>query len=154
LVFFLHDTNSNIIGAIRDVKGDDTGGYKTTPVLYGIKTALVISVLLSLSYLMVTAGILWFSQLIVNPLFFVALFVIGIIVLCVMYILLFTSLHSLTRKQALFAHELFVAERVIFASAFLVGIVLSPALSFSLCVISLLITLLSQHLLRERYELT
>jgi hypothetical protein len=35
-----------------------------------------------------------------------------------------------------------------------VGIASFHILSFSLCLVSLAITLLSQHLLRERYELT
>jgi len=154
LVFFFHDTNSNIIGAIRDVHGDKTGGYATTPVKYGIRRTLLISVLLSIVYLLLTAGIVSFYPLIVYPLYFLMLFVIGILILCMMYLILFTSMNTLTRQQSLHAHELFVAERIIFSSAFIVGIASSHILSFSICIISLLITLLSQHLLRERYELT
>jgi geranylgeranylglycerol-phosphate geranylgeranyltransferase len=154
LVFFFHDTNSNIIGAIRDVKGDRTGGYTTTPVKYGIQRTLSISVILSVLYLLLTAGILTIFPLIVYPLSFLVLFTLGIIILCVMYLILFTSMHSLTQKKSLHAHELFVAERIIFSSAFIVGIVSSFILSFSLCISSLVLTLFSQHLLRERYELT
>jgi len=153
LVFFFHDTNSNIIGAIRDVHGDKTGGYTTIPVRYGIRITLTISVSLSLLYLIITAGIVQIYPLLHFQVYFLILFSIGISILCVMYLILFTSVSSLTRKQSLYAHELFVAERIIFASAFIVGIVTSHVLSFSLCVVSLLVTILSQHLLRERYEL-
>jgi 4-hydroxybenzoate polyprenyltransferase/geranylgeranylglycerol-phosphate geranylgeranyltransferase len=154
LVFFFHDTNSNIIGAIRDVHGDRTGGYATTPVKYGIRLTLIISVSLSSIYIIITSGIISVYPLILYPTYFLILFVIGILILCVMYVILFTSMTTLTQKQSLHAHELFVTERIIFSSAFIVGIVSSLALSFSLCIVSLFITVLSQHLLRERYELT
>jgi 4-hydroxybenzoate polyprenyltransferase/geranylgeranylglycerol-phosphate geranylgeranyltransferase len=154
LVFFFHDTNSNIIGAIRDVHGDKTGGYATTPVKYGIRLTIIISVTLSIVYLLLTAGIISFYPLILYPTYFLMLFAIGILILCIMYVILFTSINTLTQKQSLYAHELFVAERIIFSSAFIVGIASFHILSFSLCLVSLAITLFSQHLLRERYELT
>ncbi|MCX6661916.1 MAG: UbiA family prenyltransferase [Euryarchaeota archaeon] len=154
LVFFFHDTNSNIIGAIRDVYGDKIGGYATTPVKYGIRLTIIISVTLSIVYLLLTAGIISLYPLILYPTYFLMLFAIGILILCIMYVILFTSINTLTQKQSLYAHELFVAERIIFSSAFIVGIASFHILSFSLCLVSLAITLLSQHLLRERYELT
>jgi geranylgeranylglycerol-phosphate geranylgeranyltransferase len=154
LVFFFHDTNSNIIGAIRDVHGDKIGGYATTPVKYGIRLTLTISVILSMIYLLLTTGIISFFPLVLYPTNFFLLFTVAILILCVMYLILFTSMKSLTQKQSLHAHELFVAERIIFASAFIVGIASSALLSFSFCIVSLVMTLLSQYLLRERYELT
>lgn len=154
LVFFFHDTNSNIIGAIRDVHGDKTGGYATTPVKYGIRHTLIISILLSIIYLILTTGIITFYPLIIYPTYFFLLFAIGIIILCIMYLILFTNINTLTQKQSLHAHELFVAERIIFSSAFIVGIASLHFLSFTICIVSLAVTLLSQHLLRERYELT
>lgn len=154
LVFFFHDTNSNIIGAIRDISGDTTGGYKTTPVLYGIKNALVISLILSSIYVVLTAGVIRTFNVLPYPFFFLALFAIGVLVLCAMYLLLFHFKETITKKQALLAHELFVAERIIFASAFIVGIASSHEIALVLFLGSLLLTLLFQHLLRERYELT
>jgi len=154
LVFFFHDTNSNIIGAIRDVTGDKTGGYVTTPIKYGIRRTLLISVALSMIYLFLTTGIVFGTPLILYPTYFVTLLFIGLLILCMMYLTLFSSIDTLTRRQSLHAHEFFVAERIIFSSTFIVGIVSSHILSCFLCVVALLITLLSQHLLRERYELT
>ncbi|MBN2599189.1 MAG: UbiA family prenyltransferase [Candidatus Thermoplasmatota archaeon] len=154
LVFFFHDTNSNIIGAIRDVYGDQTGGYTTTPVKYGIRHTLLISVTLSIVYLLLTVGILFFFPLMLYPIYFLVLFSIGLLVLCVMYLVLFTSVNTLTQKQSLYAHELFVAERIIFSSAFIVGIASSHVFIVTFCIVSLIVTLFSQHLLRERYELT
>jgi hypothetical protein len=86
--------------------------------------------------------------------YFIGLFIIGILVLCIMYVLLFHARKVLTRHQALRAHELFVTERIVFASAFIMGIARSQVVALLLFVISLVITLLSQHVLRERYELT
>jgi geranylgeranylglycerol-phosphate geranylgeranyltransferase len=153
-VFFFHDTNSNIIGAIRDVQGDKTGGYTTTPVRYGIQRTLGLSVSLSLLYLLSTLAIMYFFNLLPYPVYFLLLLFIGVLILCFMYVILFTAGSVITQKQSLHAHELFVAERIIFASAFIVGTASHPSLSFSICAVCLVITLLSQHILRERYELT
>ncbi|PNX54094.1 MAG: hypothetical protein BV458_00935 [Thermoplasmata archaeon M9B2D] len=154
VVFFFHDTNSNIIGAIRDVHGDTSGGYATTPVRYGISRTLHISVSLSLVYLLTTFGFYFFSAILSHPLYFLMLLFIGILILCAMYLILFTMGSALTQRQSLHAHELFIAERIIFASAFIVGTASVPLLSFSIFLLCLVVTLLSQHLLRERYELT
>lgn len=154
LVFFFHDTNSNIIGAIRDVQGDQTAGYTTTPVRYGITRTLFLSVALSFLYLLLTIGIVYSSGLLRYPFSFLFFFVIGILILCFMYLILFTAGPLLTRKQSLHAHELFVAERIIFASAFIVGTAGDSFLTVLFCVLCLAVTLLSQYLLRERYELT
>jgi geranylgeranylglycerol-phosphate geranylgeranyltransferase len=154
LVFFIHDTNSNIIGAIRDVYGDTKGGYKTTPVLYGIKKALIISLLLSVLYLVLTAITTTIYPVFSYQWLFFVLFATGVIVLCAMYELLFEKKETLTPKHALFAHELFVAERIIFASAFIAGTASSHASALVIVIVCLVLTLLFQHSLRERYELT
>ena len=154
LVFFFHDTNSNIIGAIRDVHGDTKGGYKTTPVLYGINNALIISLFLSVLYLVLTAVVTTIYPVFLYPWFFFALFTLGVLVLCAMYELLFEKKETLTRKHALLAHELFVAERIIFASAFIAGTASSPTSALVIFIVCLVLTLLFQHRLRERYELT
>ena len=154
LVFFFHDTNSNIIGAIRDIVGDRSGGYSTTPVKYGTSNTLIISVLLSIVYIVITIGVFSFSHIIRYPTYFMLLLSIGVLILILMYLILFSAGSALTQKQSLHAHELFVAERILFASAFLVGTIILPSLSFSLCILCLILTLVSQYLLRERYELT
>lgn len=154
VVFFLHDTNSNIIGAIRDIHGDQTGGYTTTPVRYGIRRTLFLSVFFTSFYLLFTVGIVYVSVNLRYPFSFLFFLIVGTLVLFVMYLILFTAGSSLTGKQSLHAHELFVAERILFASAFIVGTATSSFLAVLFCVLCLLVTLLSQYLLRERYELT
>ncbi|MBU1941914.1 MAG: UbiA family prenyltransferase [Candidatus Thermoplasmatota archaeon] len=43
LVFFIHDTASNLVGSIRDVEGDRKGGYQTVPVRWGINISVIIA---------------------------------------------------------------------------------------------------------------
>jgi len=69
----------------------------------------------------------------------------------IMYVHLFTNIEKLTREKALFAHELFVIERVILASAFIMGVI-NPVVAATILFIALLITVTSQHYLRKRYE--
>ena len=59
LVFFLHDTNSNLIGALRDVSGDKQGGYRTLPVKYGMKASVSISIVLCVCYTLIILGLVW-----------------------------------------------------------------------------------------------
>jgi geranylgeranylglycerol-phosphate geranylgeranyltransferase len=153
-IFFLHDTNSNIIGALRDITGDRTAGCQTTPVKYGVKAALYISLGLSLAYLVLTIILTLTTPILTytTPFFFIL--AIGILLLATMYFVLFRTPDPAPQVLMLRAHELFVAERILFASAFIIGIINLTFASSLLVLISLLLTLLSQYLLRRRYELT
>ena len=152
LVFVIHDTSSNIIGTIRDIEGDRQGRYLTLPVKYGVKTSLFISLVLSVLCSTLIIGIVLWYHFFLYPFYFAAAFIVAIVILCVMYGMMFTSLQTMDRRRALRAHELFVAERVILASAFLIGIIQNRAISFIVFLLSLGITLVAQYLIRGRYE--
>ncbi len=154
VVFFIHDTNSNIIGALRDVTGDQAAGCTTTPVRYGMHIALLISLGLTLLYLGITITLVGSSTLLSYPSLFFLILSLGIVLLGIMYVLLFHSIHAPSQGRMLRAHELFVGERILFASAFIVGFFGLTAFAVILTASCLLLTLLSQHLLRKRYELT
>jgi 4-hydroxybenzoate polyprenyltransferase/geranylgeranylglycerol-phosphate geranylgeranyltransferase len=148
-VFLIHDTNSNLVGAIRDIKGDEEGGYITIPVKYGLKNSIFISLFLT---------ILWEGLLLFLPFYFsflslqfylIMLIDIGIII-C-LYYYLFQSIQSYSREKALHFHEFFVIERVILASALIFGIV-DYILGSIICILALIITSVSQRILRKRYE--
>ena len=47
LVFWLHDSASNLVGALCDVEGDRRGGYRTFPVRYGDAATLRVLYLLN-----------------------------------------------------------------------------------------------------------
>jgi 4-hydroxybenzoate polyprenyltransferase/geranylgeranylglycerol-phosphate geranylgeranyltransferase len=151
LIFPIHDTNSNLVGAIRDIEGDKKGGYITIPVKYGIKKSVYVSLILTLTWFSLALFIpLFFSFL--SPLYYIV-FSAGFGFIIVMYIHLLKNLNTLTRKQALFAHELFVVERVLLASAFIFGVT-NPSIASIILIIAITITISSQHYLRERYEFT
>jgi 4-hydroxybenzoate polyprenyltransferase/geranylgeranylglycerol-phosphate geranylgeranyltransferase len=149
LVFLFHDTNSNLVGAIRDMEGDRKGGYQTIPVKYGIKISLFFSIVLT---------IIWFSLALFLPyhynflkLEFYIVMILDILVLISLYIYLFRALKKYTREKALKFHEFFVIERIILASAFIFGLA-DVYIAAVIFVCAIIVTGLSQYLLRKRYE--
>jgi len=149
LVFLVHDTNSNLVGAIRDMEGDKKGGYITIPVKYGIKKSVYISLILTFAWLLSTLLLSYYFKFL--KIEFYLIMIVDILILISLYVYLFQSIKNYSREKALKFHEFFVIERIILASAFIFGIanlyVASIILSFAL-----LITGVSQHTLRKRYE--
>jgi geranylgeranylglycerol-phosphate geranylgeranyltransferase len=149
IVFLLHDTNSNLVGAIRDIEGDKKGGYRTIPVTYGIKFSVYLSLLLTAVWLPLSLLLpLYYHFLSVE---FYLVMIIDVAILFFLYIYLLRSISSYSREKGLRFHEFFVIERITLASAFLFGVadVTSALLIYLL---SLLITIGSQYFLRKRYE--
>ena len=149
VVFLLHDTNSNLVGAIRDMEGDNKGGYKTIPVKYGLKFSILISLILTLIWLSLSLYIPYRYNFLRNE--FYVIMIIDILILVTLYLYLFKSLKAYSRKKALRFHEFFVIERVTLASAFIFGIA-SQHIAIMIYVGALIITSLSQYKLRKRYE--
>lgn len=148
-LFLLHDANSNLVGAIRDMEGDKKGGYQTIPVKYGLKKSIVLSSFLTL---------LWFPLALIIPLaysfvteFYYYFLLIDVLILCSFYVFFFWSFKSYNRKKALHYHEFFVVERITLASAFIVGST-TVFQGISIYLITLLLTLFFQTTLRSRYE--
>ena len=152
LVFFLHDTNSNLVGSIRDIEGDKKGGYITFPVKYGIKKSMQLSIILSIIYISLIIFITLYYDFLNYLYRFYLLFLVGIIVLIIMYITMFRNINKMDRKKALMAHEFFIAERVILASAFILGMINQILISTAIFIALLTITLSSQFFIRKRYE--
>lgn len=150
IVFFIHDTNSNLIGTIRDQWGDKKGGYNTIPVKYGITKTLYLCLTLSIFYIILTVLLTTFYNFIHYPIRFYTLFGLSILILCSMYISLFKK--KITRQTALKAHEFFVAERITYASAFIAAMTTSLLVSSSIFMLCLIISLVTQTMLRQRYE--
>jgi len=152
LVFFIHDTNSNLVGTIRDVKGDKKGGYETIPVKYGIKNSIFISLILTLLYVLLSAFLIYYYDFIMVPIRFLALFFLAIVFLFILFMTLFKLTDTFSRKKALHAHEFIIAERITFASAFIIGIISSILYSTVIFIVSITVTLTTQYLIRKRYE--
>ena len=148
-VFFLHDTNSNLVGAIRDIDGDRKGGYKTVPVKYGIKISVYLSFFLSVFWLSLACFLPMHFQFL-KPEFYVII-ILDILLIIFLHIFLFQSIHHYTREKALMFHEIFVIERIVLVSAFLFGVI-TLYLAFIIFVSALSFTIAFQFILRKKYE--
>jgi 4-hydroxybenzoate polyprenyltransferase/geranylgeranylglycerol-phosphate geranylgeranyltransferase len=152
LLFLIHDTNSNLVGAIRDIDGDKKGGYLTIPVKYGVEKSIFISLILSIAQISLIIFLTTYFNFLQYPSRFYALFLLALGIICTMYITIFKSIKNIDRKKALLAHEFFVGERITLASAFIFGMVHQISISISIFLISISITLISQYRMRKRYE--
>lgn len=153
LIFFFHDASTNIIGALRDVRGDSKGGYKTTPVRYGIRKAIIISVFFSTIFLAIICTSIYMYKYINYIYRFILLFSLSFVVLIFMYILLFKAIKNIDRYTALKAHAFFAVERNILACAFIFGIIHSLSISIFIFIMTVVPSVLLQLLIRTRYEI-
>ena len=149
IIFLFHDTNSNLIGAIRDIEGDKKGGYITIPVKYGLKKSIFISLALTIVWLFLALFLPYYFKIVKME--FYLIMIIDIIILVLLYAYLFGSIRKYSREKALKFHEFFVIERITLASAFIFGIA-DIYIAISVFLIALLVTTVSQYLLRKRYE--
>ena len=148
-VFLIHDTNSNLVGAIRDMEGDKKGGYLTIPVKYGLKKSILISFVLTILWLSITIFTAYYYQFLKIEFFYVM--IIDILIMFSLYIYLINSVKNYSRKKALKFHEFFVMERIVLASAFIFGIA-NVSTAASILIVAILITGVTQYFLRKRYE--
>mgnify|MGYP006281499843 CR=1 FL=1 len=148
-VFLLHDTNSNLVGAIRDIEGDKKANYKTIPVKFGIKKSIFLSMLLSISWLSLLLSLIYYFDFL--SIHFYYMMFLDILILISFYIYFFHSRKNYSRDKALRYHEFFVIERITLASALLFG-----KIDFFYAIViyaaALSITVFSQYSLRKRYE--
>lgn len=149
LVFWLHDAASNLVGAVRDIEGDRSGGYLTYAVSHGSSAAVrVAALLLAGAY-----GLALAAQVILGRDWHTAF--------AVMLVLTVGSgVHAVgplfrlgeeTRRPAYHAHKVLVFTRILLAGSFVVwtvGDVLGPLL----VAVALGATWVSQRLLRDRHE--
>ena len=149
LVFLFHDTNSNLVGAIRDIEGDKKGGYITIPVKYGIKISVFISLILTIIWLTLALYLPYSYKFL--KIEFYLMMLLDIIILISLYIYLFKAIKKYSREKALRFHEFFVIERIILASAFIFGIA-DAYIAVIIFVCAIFVTSISQYLLRKRYE--
>lgn len=149
ILFFFHDITTNIVGTLRDIKGDKKAGYNTLPVSYGIKNT--VSIILFFI-------IFWFPiTLIVPILFSLANFLFYIIMIVEFFFIVIIFKVSLelrtdfSRKKALTIHKIFVLERITLVCAILFTIV-NPYIAGLIYLFSLSLTALFQKILRDQYE--
>jgi 4-hydroxybenzoate polyprenyltransferase/geranylgeranylglycerol-phosphate geranylgeranyltransferase len=148
LLAFTHDTASNLVGALRDIDGDRAAGYRTAPVAHGTYRVVHLTALLAFA-----AFVLAFVLLVRQPLEIVSitLYCGAVLLALTAYLPLLRHSVALTRRVALRAHEYLVLERILLLSA-IAGIYLPAGATLLLVCATVAVTLVSQMLLRGRYE--
>ena len=150
VVFWLHDTGSNLVGALRDVEGDRRGGYRTMPVRHGTGSAL-----LTVAALTVAWQILAFAAPAVmarpaGPGYFTLISVAAVVAIgCVTALV--RSARPLPRARALAGHEILVAERLLLAGA-CINWGIGTALGLPMTAAALVLTWIFQRTMRHMYE--
>lgn len=148
VVVFFHDSATNLVGAIRDIEGDAASGCRTAPVVYGLATAVDIVVTLVVCWVisgLALAAVLrpgWLS---------LALLLCALGVAVYVYTPMWMTRKTLERRQALDAHKALVFERLLLMCGW-IAVDASASVALGLLVATLALTVLSQALLRERYE--
>ena len=124
----------------------------TIPVKYGIKKSMLISLVLSITYISLILFVITYFNVLQYPYRFYLVFLLAVGILSIMYMTMFKSIDNIDRRKALQAHEFFVAERITLASALIFGMVSLLYISSSIFVIAMVVTLVSQYLIRKKYE--
>ena len=149
IVFLLHDMNTNLVGTLRDLQSDKKGNYHTIPVIYGLKVAVGIALVLSITWFL---SALFIVSTFFSPSLSVYIFLLvdGFLIILISRSLL-RLVRTYSRKKALTIHKYFVLERITFASAFII-IVVSLQVGIAIYAVSLALTMLFQIVLRNQYE--
>ncbi len=151
VVFWLHDSGSNLLGALGDRDGDRIGGYRTFPVLHGDEATVRGMTRLLVAWVAIAA--LWpplFGAGMSSPVYCAGL---GVTALasCAAVGMVARAPRPIPRAVCLRAHEIVGAERIVLGT-FL------PAAAGRLDVAllvggpSLAVTLVARGLMRRRYE--
>ena len=144
---FFHDSGTNLVGAIRDLEGDRAAGCRTVPVVYGLRTSLAIASGLAAGAAVL--AIVLFFMLKASGLA-IALLAIALMIEIFVHGRLWLERRDLTRRQALLAHKWLVFERLVLMAAVIA--IAAPSLAIPLVAATVILTLGSQLLLRDRYE--
>jgi len=150
LAFWAHDTASNLVGTLRDVDGDRSGGYHTLPVRRGVRYAARTAALLYASAVVAAAACVPFAPPDGRPAFG-ALLLVAAVCGTVAFAPLLRGAAPLTPARALRAHAVLVAERLILAGAVLAG-GRGPAPALAVLAPLLALSVATQARMRTRHE--
>jgi geranylgeranylglycerol-phosphate geranylgeranyltransferase len=119
LVFWLHDSGSNVVGAICDRDGDREGGYRTVPVRYGDAAALKLMLVLDVLWVVLAVGYPVTLGDRVDLVSYALFLGITLIMGFVSVAMLLRAPRPIPRLVSLRAHEILVIERLVLTSAFI-----------------------------------
>ncbi|HEY9475436.1 MAG TPA: UbiA family prenyltransferase [Mycobacteriales bacterium] len=133
-VFLLHDTATNLVGALRDVDGDRGSGYRTFPVRHGVTATLTVVTVLCLLWSVLAAVAPWLlgGRAAGRPVFWGMLGAASVLATAAVVMLVRVG-RRLSPRQALHAHELLTLERLVLACAF-VGLAVGLPVALALLV--------------------
>jgi 4-hydroxybenzoate polyprenyltransferase/geranylgeranylglycerol-phosphate geranylgeranyltransferase len=152
----LHDSGTNLVGAMRDVDGDRAANCPTVPVVYGLRRSLDIALSLAAGgYLAAVAALLLLRAGIVPWLLLgvAAWVLLGVAALLALsaYLPMWRTRANIIRRVALDAHKRLVFERLVIIAA-IIAAAGAVGLSLVLLAITAIATQASQSLLRDRHE--
>ncbi|WP_093933007.1 UbiA family prenyltransferase [Amycolatopsis thailandensis] len=147
--FLLHDTSTNLIGAMRDVVGDRSGGYGTVPVRHGLKIAARAAIALYGASAVLVVAVGWHTR--GGPGFWV----LGGIALSLGIVVL-SGLHRIadqfSPETALRSHSVLVVARLaLAASPCTLGF--PTPLVVAVAVVLSVVTVVTQRVLRQHHEI-
>lgn len=152
LVFWLHDSGSNVVGAICDRDGDRAGGYRTFPVKYGDAVALRLLLAFDVAWLGLAAA---YPAAIVSGFLttaYIPFLVVAAALGSITVVILLRAPQPIPRLVALRSHEYLVVGRLVLAGGFIAGAG-RPPLGLILAAAAVAVTLLSlAGMMRGRYE--
>lgn len=151
LMFWVHDSGSNLLGALCDRDGDRDGGYSTYPVRYGDDATVRALVRFYVGWLVL--ALLWpvaFGDTVDEGLYYGVLLVPAVLG-GVSLASVVRSSRPIPRAVGLRAHEIVVVERIVLG-CFLIAAAGRPGLALAVGVPSLAFTVIARRVMRGRYE--
>lgn len=154
LIFWLHDSASNVIGAICDADGDRAGGYHTFPVRHGEAAALRLLVGLHLAWFVLALGypVVLADRYDLGLGAYAAFLAVATVMCLVSTVMMLRAPRPIPRVSGLRAHEVLVVERLVLACAVIAAV--SGALVGLVVVVPAVLgtVLASVLMMRHRYE--
>lgn len=126
LVFWLHDSGSNVVGAICDREGDRAGGYRTFPVRHGDTPALWVMLAFDLGWLALAAGYVLTLGGRFDLAYYLPFLTAAALMGLVCGLMLLFAPRPVPRLTSLRAHEVLVVERLVLTSGFVAAAVGPP----------------------------
>jgi geranylgeranylglycerol-phosphate geranylgeranyltransferase len=122
LIFWLHDSGSNVVGAICDADGDRQGGYLTFPVRHGDRASLWLLAGFDAAWVALAAGCPFALRGSFRLGTYGSFLAVAVLLGSVTVVMLLQAARPIPRLAALRAHEVLVIERLVLAAAFIAAV--------------------------------
>lgn len=154
VMFWVHDSGSNLLGALCDRDGDRRGGYETYPVRHGDDATVRALVGFTAGWV-VLAGTwpLLFPSAVAAPVAYYGLLLVAVVLGGFSLRGVLRAGRPIPRPVGLRAHEIVVVERLVLGT-YLVAAAGRPGTAALVGLPSVAATMLARRLMRSRYEPT